>query len=90
MGLEAGEELSLLLLTAQSGADSQQPNLSNILGNPGNPNHTISGVVGDIEACMQIALFLWCFGVQKVNKIAKFSACFGSLRQDSGTALHYR
>ena len=89
-GLEAGEELSLLLLNAQSGADSQRPSLSNILGNPGKPDHMINDVFGDVEACMQIALFLWCFGVLKVNKIVRFSVCFGSLHQDGGMALQYR
>ena len=44
-GLEAGEELSLLLLNAQSGADSQRPSLSNILGNPGKPDHMINDVI---------------------------------------------
>ena len=36
--------LSLSLPTLYSGTDSQQPSLSNTLGNPGNPNHMISDV----------------------------------------------
>ena len=49
----------------QSGADSQQPSLSNAPGEQGNPNHMISDVVDDIEACLKMAPFSWCFRVPK-------------------------
>ena len=42
----------LSLLTAHSGTDSPQPSLSNILGNPGNPDLMISDVAGGIEVCL--------------------------------------
>ena len=41
-----------------SGVDSQQPSLSNILGNLGNPYRMISDVADDAEACLQMAPFL--------------------------------
>ena len=41
--------------------------LSNILGNPGNPHHMISDVVDDTETCLQMALFMWCFGVLNID-----------------------
>lgn len=28
----------------------------------GNPSHMISDVVGDVEACLQMVPFSWCFG----------------------------
>ena len=34
------------------------------MGNPGNPNHMISDVFGDVEACLQMVPFSWCFGVR--------------------------
>ena len=52
-----------------SGVDSQLPSFfSKILGNLENSDHMISDVVDDIEACLQIALFLLCSGGLKVEK----------------------
>ena len=53
----------------------------------------ISDVVDDIKACLQIALFLLCFGVLKVKKlkkIAKFLMCVRFPCQEGCMVLHYR
>ena len=47
----------------------------------------------DVEVCLQMAPFSWCFGLLKVDSvenIADFSTCVWSPRQDGGAALHYR
>ena len=77
-----------------SGVDSQQPSLSNIMGNPGNPSHMISDVVEDAEACLETARFSLRFGVRKVSlklintKTTEFSMCVTSPCQDDGVAWH--
>ena len=85
-----GNELHIYIykpFTPDSGADSQ-PSFCNILGNPGNPDHMISNVVDDVEDCLQMAPFSWCFGVLKAIKSEKIKqnktkrACIGTPRQN--------
>ena len=67
--------LSCSLLTTHSGADPQQPNVCNVMGNAGNPDHVTSDVVVDMEACLRMVPILVHLGLLKVNQVKK-SLCF--------------
>ena len=53
--------------------------MSNILGDPGDPDDMVNDVVDDIKACLQMASFSRCCALSS-KSIAEFSTCVGARR----------